>query len=214
MSAYCVDCNVKAVPERGPGTPLVIRHSEDCPNVLSKPPSSPVETTDAPERPLAPEALNGLTGAAYTDVIRREADKSDVAHWATLERETYYDAANETRDRLLAAYESVFDLRRQVEAQRAMIAERDAMIATDDVELQERDATIERQRRQLNEATNVPTASQLPVAPKLVVGHGAVGNTPMCPVHPEHFMPCSRCLGYGCTACDGGVQAADDRRSL
>ena len=72
MSAYCVDCNVKAAPERGPGTPLVIHHSVDCPNVTSKAPSSPVETTDAPERPLAPEALNGLTGAAYTDVIRRE----------------------------------------------------------------------------------------------------------------------------------------------
>jgi len=40
------------------------------------------------------------------------------------------------------------------------------------------------------------------------------GLTPMCLVHPEHFMPCSRCLGYGCTACDNGVQAADDRRSL
>ena len=39
-------------------------------------------------------------------------------------------------------------------------------------------------------------------------------TTPMCLVHPDHFMPCLRCLGYGCTACDGGVQAADDRRSL
>jgi len=41
-------------------------------------PSSPVETTDAPARPLPPEALNGLTGAAYTDVIRREADEDIV----------------------------------------------------------------------------------------------------------------------------------------
>jgi len=156
-------------------------------------PSSPVETTDAPARPIPPEALNGLTGAAYTDVIRREADKADAAHWATLERETYYDAANETRDRLLAAYESVFDLRRQVEAQRTTIAERDA--------------TIERLWAQLNETTNVPAK------------HGATHRqtnalTPMCRIHPDHFMPCSRCLGYGCTACDRGVQAADDRRSL
>jgi len=114
--------------------------------------------SDAPARPIPPEALNGLTGAAYTAVIRREADKADVAHWATLERETYYDAANENWDKLLVAYESVFDLRRQVEAQRAMIAERDAMIATDDVELQAKDATIERLWAQLNEATNVPDA--------------------------------------------------------
>ena len=28
--------------------------------------------TGAPERPLAPDTLNGLTGAAYSDVIRRE----------------------------------------------------------------------------------------------------------------------------------------------
>jgi hypothetical protein len=38
--------------------------------------------------------------------------------------------------------------------------------------------------------------------------------TPMCRVHPDHFMPCSRCLGYGCTACDNAVNAADDRRAL
>jgi len=30
-SAYCLDCGTRAVPERGPGTPLVIRHSKDCP---------------------------------------------------------------------------------------------------------------------------------------------------------------------------------------
>jgi len=31
-SAYCTDCGVRAVHERGPGTPLVIRHKADCPN--------------------------------------------------------------------------------------------------------------------------------------------------------------------------------------
>ena len=81
---------------------------------------------DGSARPIPPDTLNWLT----------------AAHWATVERETYYDAADETRDRLLAAYESVFDLRRQVEAHRATIAERDA--------------TIERLWAQLNEATNVP----------------------------------------------------------
>jgi hypothetical protein len=35
-----------------------------------------------------------------------------------------------------------------------------AMIATDDIELQEKDATIERLWAQLNEATNVPDAIQ------------------------------------------------------
>jgi hypothetical protein len=31
-SAYCADCGVRAVHERGLGTPLVIRHEADCPN--------------------------------------------------------------------------------------------------------------------------------------------------------------------------------------
>ena len=30
-TAFCLDCGARAVHERGPGTPLVIRHKTDCP---------------------------------------------------------------------------------------------------------------------------------------------------------------------------------------
>ena len=36
-SAYCIDCHVRAVHERGLGTPLVIRHKPDCPNADHRP---------------------------------------------------------------------------------------------------------------------------------------------------------------------------------
>ena len=39
-SAYCIDCGVRAVHERGPGSPLVIRHISDCPTWAPNPPSS------------------------------------------------------------------------------------------------------------------------------------------------------------------------------
>lgn len=37
-TARCMDCDVYAVHERGPGTPLVIRHLPDCPNRRPKEP--------------------------------------------------------------------------------------------------------------------------------------------------------------------------------
>lgn len=32
----CLDCPATAVHERGPGTPLVLRHDADCPNHVSR----------------------------------------------------------------------------------------------------------------------------------------------------------------------------------
>jgi len=89
-------------------------------------PSSPVETTDAPARPIPPEALNGLTGAAYSDVIRREAEGDWCAHvtLARIYREER-DAALEgiiRRDDALGIYDD------EVTKLHASLAERDATI--------------------------------------------------------------------------------------
>ena len=109
-------------------------------NLGSEAPSSPVETTAALARPIPPESLNGLTGASYTDVIRRE-DEGDWCAHVTLAR-IYL----EERD---AALEGI--IRRD-----------DALGIYDDevtrlhAQLDAKDATIGRLWAQLNEATNVP----------------------------------------------------------
>jgi len=172
---------------------------------LTKAPSSPTETTDAPEQ--RPD---------HTGVIRG-ADEAEARRMARYAKAIHDEAERLGVGRVMMLPEIVI-LARAVMA--VADAEHAALIA--EVErlkdlVAAREDTAERLWRELEEATNVPddpTTNQLPVAPRLVVGHDAVGNMPMCLVHPEHFMPCSRCLGYGCTACDNGVQAADDRRSL
>jgi hypothetical protein len=159
------------------------------PEWTSKPPSSLVETTEA-----------DLGTTSYTGVIRREADTTppvDVEAWwaATAKVTQERDEARRDRDRFAQTIE--FRVK-ELDVVRAVISERDA--------------TIERLWRELNEATNTPHNDPEFGFDKTVALSDP--GTPMCRVHPEHFMPCSRCLGYGCTACDNGVQAADDRRSL
>jgi len=137
MSAYCVDCNVKAAPERGPGTPLVIRHSEDCPNVTGKADSSPVETTAGSEQ--RPD---------HTGVIR-PADEAEALTEALTRIERLWGvigANGDTNSRLMRERD---EARRDCERlERWLRAER---VISDS-----RNATIERLWTQLNEATNVP----------------------------------------------------------
>jgi hypothetical protein len=104
------------------------------PDMTSKAPSSPVETTDAPEQ--RPD---------HTGVIRG-ADEAEARSSALTEA--------------LARIESLWNvIRANGDTNARLMRERDearAMIATDDIELQAKDATIDRLWAQLNEATNVP----------------------------------------------------------
>lgn len=149
VSTYCFDCGVVAVPERG-----MIRHADGCSKQASKAPSSPMGETDGSARPIPPEALNGLTGAAYTAVIRREADTTppvDVEAWwaatakVTRERDEALALVVDLQTGLVSALTTSGRLR---------------------VERDEARATIERLRQQLSEATNVPDAPTEP-APEL-----------------------------------------------
>lgn len=147
----------------------------------SKAPSSPVETTE----PVSGTESHVGSSHAHSDPARFN---------------TYLDAIYGVGCGIDSEHWVKFSTRRRIA---------EACMALADAKLAERDATIDRLWAQLNEATNVPdapTTNLVATGSKLVVGHGAVGNTPMCRVHPEHFMPCSRCLGYGCTACDNAAK--------
>ena len=187
---------------------------------MSKPEDDPgpcvcTDCQDAREQAVSEtEPLAGTS--SYTGVIRSADEADECAHTAL---SLIY---RRERDEARCQLDAILAVNRQLSAAK--------------------DATIERLWAQLNEATNTPhndpefgfdktaalsdpgeegvsesVAQHVCDCPRHVAYRenlAANTTTPMCLVHPDHFMPCLRCLGYGCTACDRGVQAADDRRSL
>jgi len=156
------------------------------PEAPSNPPSSPVETTGAPARPIPPESLNGHTGAAYTDVIRRpempvtREDRYISAMWAC--DEDFMAAVYEV---MALADAEMADLNAMHTAVTAEADMAEAALKAERVISRSKDATIERLWAQLNDATNVPD-------------HQCSLNDPKCDG----------------TYCTDALQAADDRRAL
>jgi len=130
----------------------VIRHADDCPTWAIDPPSRPVETTDGSARPIPPDAANGLTSAAYSDVIRREKAEAFLIQEGVINKASLDTIVRLTNERDIAQTTNR-DL--QLAAQKALkdAAHEIARMAAD---LLAKDDTIERLWAQLNEATNVP----------------------------------------------------------
>jgi len=163
LPGYCFDCGVVAVPERG-----MIRHADVCSKQASNPPSSPVETTDAPEqRPDHTGVIRGadeaeaLEEAAYdgwtrdqlveeilTFISERDFAYAHVDSWKAVLATTNAHVERIATERDEALIELI--RLRGRDANHWQNRERlNAMVT-------ERDATIERLWAQLNEATNVP----------------------------------------------------------
>ena len=124
MSAYCMDCNVRAVPERGPGTPLVIRHSEDCPTWAPSPLRSD-------SQPLAADSgtppTNESPHLAAKYWRERQALRVEVGR-LTMERDEAYAHMDSWKAVLATANLHVARLATERDDLRIRLAERDAQV--------------------------------------------------------------------------------------
>jgi len=160
---------------------------------LNKAPSSPMETTDAPgQRPDHTGVIRRADEAerfnTYLHAISALSPPRRPDHWVKFS----------TRMAIADACMALADA--EAEDQRAAYGFLEVEVAEQIAKVAERNATIERLWRQLNEATNVPARYSV---------EGAAGPCQSCdqPASTHYHL-----IGGGCM--NSEIQAADDRRSL